>query len=187
MPTATTNAALLNQACTYLGGAYDSARRWYSTGTNTPVLPYVYVVKRAKSKDFNDRDYVYGSTPDSQPIGALGVVTIGDNGAREERIAVAGQSGVKKVSTDLMIELFFRGNQAHAEDVHDAMVTAVDATLTLIRADKTMGSGGFEAGGFQVAETSPWLIWRKSKVTSTTGISKGYVHFSTEAHFYVFA
>jgi len=187
VPTSTTNAALLNQACTYLGGPYDASRRWYSTGTVTPVLPYVYVVKRAYGKDFNARDFTFGATLDSQPIGAYCAVVLGDNGAHEERIAMAGQSGIKKVSTDMELRFYVRANTQHAEDCEDAMVSIVDSTLALLRADKTMGSGGFEAGGFQIAETSPWLIWRKSKVVNHAGLSKGYVHFSTEAHFYVFA
>lgn len=187
MPTATTNAALLDRACTYLGGPYDAARRWYSTGTAVPVLPFVYVVKRAYGKDFNARDFAYGAVAESQSTAALGVVVIGDNGAHEERIAVAGQSGIKKVSTDMELRFYVRSNTAHAEDCEDAMVSIVDSTLALLRADKTMGSGGFEAGGFQIGETTPWLIWRKSKVVSSNGSSKGYVHFSTEAHYYVIA
>lgn len=187
MPSPTTVTALLDQTCTYLAGsAYDAANRWYSAGAAPPV-PYLYVVKRAYPKDWNARNFVYGAPVDSQPIGALGVVVLGDTGASERRIAVAAQSGVKKVMVDMDIRLYFRANGAHAEDLQDALTSTIDGMLARIRADKTLGSGGFEVGGFQVAETDPWLRWRMSKVASTTGISKATLTFMTEAHYYVFA
>ncbi|SRR6266487_2616174 len=182
----TTVTTLLNQACVYIGGTYDTANRWYNNGA-TPIVPYLYVVKRAYPKDWNARNFAYGAPVDSAPIGALGFVVLGDNAAREKRIAVAGQSGVKKVMVDMEIRCHIRANTTHAEDVEDAMMSMVDGMLSLIRADKTMGSGGFEAGGFQVAETEPWLTWRRSKVVSSSQISKAYLVFMTEAHYYVFA
>lgn len=187
MPTATTSAALLNQACIYLGGPYDAARRWYSTENGTPIIPYVYVVKRAYGKDFNARDFTFGAAVDSQPTAAYCVVVTGNSGANEQRVAVAGASGIKKVSIDMEIRFYVRANASHAEDCEDVMNSIVDSTLALLRADKTMGSGGFEVGGFQIAETAPWLVWRKSSVASSSGTSKGYVVFLTEAHYYVFA
>jgi hypothetical protein len=185
VPTATTVTALLNQACVYLSGsAYDTANRWYAAGA-APPIPFLYIVKRAYPKDWNARNFVYGAPVDSQPTGALGFVVLGSNGAHEERIAVGGALGIKKVQVDMEIRYHIRANTAHAEDVEDAVMSIVDGTLARIRADKTMGSGGFEVGGFQVAETEPWLTWRRSKVESTAGISKAYLVFMTEAHYYV--
>lgn len=185
MPTATTVTALLNQACVYLAGsAYDANNRWYSAGV-TPPIPFLYVVKRAYPKDWNARNFPFGAVADSQPTAALAFVVLGDNGAREQRIAVAGASGIKKVSVDMEIRCYIRANTSHAEDAEDALMSIVDGVLARIRADKTMGSGGFEVGGFQVAETEPWLTWRRSKVESTSGLSKVYLVFMTEAHYYV--
>jgi hypothetical protein len=185
VPTATTVTALLDKACAYLAGAsYDATNRWYPAGA-APPIPYVYIVKRAYPKDWNARNFVYGAPVDSQPVGALAMVVLGDTGAHEQRIAVAGASGIKKVMVDMEIRCHIRANTAHAEDVEDAIMSIVDGMLARIRADKTMGSGGFETGGFQVAETAPWLAWRRSKVESTAGISKAYLVFMTEAHYYV--
>src|SRR4051812_27610427 len=182
----TTAASVLDTVCTYIGGAYDATNRWYTNG-GVPIVAPIYVVKRGDPKDWSGTSFDLGAAA-PVPVAAIARVIVGDNRSREQRIAVGGaSSGLKKVMEDVEIRVYIRGNTTHAEDVEDAVMSTVDNMRTRLRADKTCGSGGFEAGGFQIAETEPWLMWRRSHVVPSGGSSKATVIFSTEAHYYVFA
>lgn len=183
----TTAASVLDTICTYIGGTYDAARRWYAPVGGVPIVSPIYVTKRAKPKDWAANNFDYGAaTP--QAVAALAVVTLGTNPSSERRIAVGGpSSGIKQVCEDVDIHVYINARTSHAEDCEDAIMSCVDSMRARLRADRTCGSGGFEVGGFQIAETEPWLSWRRSDVVSTAGSSKATLLFMTEAHYYVFA
>lgn len=178
-----TGAAVLDQICQYLAGPYDSVRKFYAT-PGAPVIPGLFVVKRAPTKSLDEQLWSYGATT-PQASGAIAIVTVDQSD--EQRIAVAGQSGIKKVAWDVEITVDIHSTSRDAEDVYDFTNGLRDALLARIRADKTCGSGGFEAGatGFQLAETFPWLRSHMGPPRTSSTITKQSLTLLTEAHQYV--
>lgn len=179
-----TGAAVLDGLCVYFGGPYDAARRLYAT-VGAPIIPGLFVVKRSPTKSWDGQLWDYGSTT-PQATGAAMLVTVDDSS--EMRVAFAGAtSGVKQVAWAVEMEISVMSRARDAEDVHDFTIAMRDAMLARIRADRTCGSGGFEAGasGFQVAETAPWLRTHMGLPHTSSGVTKQTLIISTEAHQYV--
>jgi hypothetical protein len=85
---------------------------------------------------------------------------------------------------------FLRSEAAYVEDLQDATYALVDAIRAHIQADRTCGTGGFEAGygvGVQVGEGGePWIRWTISPVwTGPKDLSKGYLLLEFDADQYV--
>ena len=74
------------------------------------------------------------------------------------------------------------------EDIQDYAYALRDAIFARIRADRTCGSGGFEAGygvGFQIGEGGdPWLGWELAVATSSAEASKSYLLITCDANEY---
>lgn len=177
-----TTLTVADTIATFLAGPYDAATRLYHSSTpGTPVVAGLYSLKRARPKQWDGAEYDYGMQPGVTQIGCTGIVLV--EGGTESRIAVAGAtSGVKMVRHDVQIDFMLRGTSAHAEDVEDAQRALWDAVVARIRSDRTCGSGGFEVGGFQIAETDPWLRHTFSSVTTSNNVSKAAMILTTEAH-----
>lgn len=179
-----TYTSTLDTLCTFFGGPYDAARQIYANPGAPPVAG-LYAVKRGEPKSVDPTWWKYGANP-PPAIGAMGFVFLSDNNSSERRIALGGAtSGIKKVAIDVNIQIGFRADTNDAEPVEDAITAMVDAMLARIRSDRTCGSGGFELGGLQIAETDPWLRWRNSKPKTSAGGTKASLFFMTEAHYYV--
>ena len=195
MPTTSTLTSVTNQIATYFAGPYDSARRLYWSGVaGTQLVAGLYSIKTARPANFDAKLWDLGAaTPPA--ISALAILDVGADDDMEQRVALPAVNGVKKVTHDVMLTVMFRGSTPYAEDVTLAIRAMRDALATRLRADITCGSGGFEVGGFQLAETSPWLRFRYGGVSSisgtgvksSAGLTKGTLIMATEAHYYVVA
>jgi hypothetical protein len=183
-----TERTVLNQICTYLGGAYDAARRIYAN-PGAPVVAGLYAVRRAWASNDDHAQYTYGATA---PVlsGAMMIVQIA--AGMEHRIAVAGAtSGMKQLQHAVTMHVYIRSEEPYAEDSQDFGYDLKDAIFARLRADRTCGSGGFENGangGFQVGEGGePWLRWGMGQARSQAGLTKVYLRIECEAHEYIFA
>lgn len=179
---------LLDGLCTYFGGPYDATTHTYRTPRITVANLDGPVYRRAEPKrDDHNTDY--------QASGAVGssagclVWAVAERGV-EKRVAVAGAtSGLKHVSWQVRMHHFFRASTLFSEDLQDVVYDTLDAERALIEADRTCGSGGFEAGygvGFQVGEGGePWLQWTVSPVATTRDLSKAYMVLEFAADQYI--
>lgn len=181
-------AAIADQICRYFGGPYDPATHTYRTpqisvpGMDGPVLR-----RAAPKRDDHATDYGLGTPGATTDCLILVLLERG----QEERVAVAGaSSGLKHVRWTVRLHCFLRSVAGYAEDVQDALYALLDAIRAHIQADRTCGSGGFEAGygvGFQVGEGGePWLRWEVSPVhTTPRDLSKAYLLVEFDADEYV--
>lgn len=174
----------LNQLCVYLGGPYDAARRIYANVPSAPLVAGLYTVRRAWAKQDDHAMYTYGASP--HPLsGAMMIVQI--PGGDERRVAVAGAtSGLKKVAYQVDMHTYIRSEEPYAEDSQDFGLGLKDAIFARLRADRTCGSGGFEAGGFHIGEGGqPWFRWAMGQAKTSAGLTKVYLRIECEAHEYI--
>lgn len=175
--------ATLNQMCVYLGGAYDAARRVYAT-PGAPIVAGLYTVRRAWAKQDDHAMYTYGASP--HPLsGAMMIIQI--PGGEEHRVAVGGAvSGLKKVAHAVEMHTYIRSEEPYAEESQDFGFALKDAIFARLRADRTCGSGGLEAGGFQIGEGgAPWFRWAMGQAKTSAGLTKVYLRIECEAHEYI--
>lgn len=175
---------VLNSICTYLGGPYDAARRIYANAPGAPLVAGLYTVRRAWAKQDDHAMYTYGANP--HPLsGAMMIVQIpsGD----ERRVAVGGAtSGLKKVAYAVEMHTYVRSEEPYAEDSQDFGFGLKDAIFARLRADRTCGSGGLEAGGFHIGEGGqPWFRWAMGQAKTSAGLTKVYLRIECEAHEYI--
>ena len=174
--------------CSYFGGPYDASNHAYNVPQITVANLAGPVFRRGVPKR-DDHQADYGMTQAGLPSGCLVMVLLEQG--KERRVAVAGAvSGVKLVTWSVKMHCFVRAEVAYGEDLQDTLYDLLDAVRAHIEADRTCGSGGFEAGfgvGFQVAEGGePWLTWRISPVdNSAKDLSKGYMLLEFEADQYI--
>lgn len=179
---------LADQLCQYFGGPYDATTHTYRTpqitvaGLDGPILR-----RGTPKRDDHTTDYGLG-TP-GVPATCLIMVLLTQG--VEKRIAVAGAvSGVKHVSWSVKMFCFIRSVSSYVEDLQDTCYDLLDAIRARIEADRTCGTGGFEAGygvGFQVGEGGePWLRWTISPVETTPkDLSKGFLLIEFDADQYI--
>lgn len=179
-----TAVSVANQLCTYFGGAYDAGTHSYRTPQITVPGLTMGAVRRAKPKRFDQADYFLGA-----PGTGLGCqIFIFIKPGSESREGFGGATaGLKKVSHSVEMFGLIRSSAAYAEDVEDALHALQDAVRARFHADRTCGSGGIEAGGFQIGETPPWIRWHESEVESTAERTEALLPFSFEAHEYIIA
>lgn len=171
---------VLNQLCVYFGGAYDPATHTY----RTPQVTGLGVVRRAWPKRDDHAEYYHGMPPGSLN-GCQMVVQA--SGGSESRAAVGGAvSGLKRLNHHIELHCFIRSTAPYAEDTQDYAYGLRDAIFTHIHTDRTCGSGGFEAGGFQIGEGGePWLGWELAQARSSADASKSYLLITCDANEYV--
>lgn len=136
---------ILDQICKYFGGAYDPQRRAY----RTPTVAGVAQVKRSFEK-VNDWSEFFKPTDVGIETGCQIVVVLADG--TEQRITVPAVSGRKGATYSVQMYCFIWSTARYGEDAADFRDDLRAALIAMIRADPTLGSGGFEAGGFQVGE-----------------------------------
>lgn len=184
-------ASIVDQLCRYFGGPYDPGTHTYrDPQLAVPGMSGPIVRRGAPKHDDHATDYHLVNPPAAGvPIGCLMVIfaEFGD----ERRVAVAGAvSGVKHVSHKIRVHCFIRCLSQYSEDAQDAQYALLEAILGRIRADRTCGSGGFEAGygvGFQVGEGGePWIRWQSSPISKGgRDLSKGYLLVEFDADEYI--
>ena len=154
-PYTTTIQVVRDGICSWFGGPYDSITRSYGF----PQVPGLGTVKRGRPKSEDDIDYYLGAPSTGAVMGSVMNVHIG-SGA-ETRAAIAGAfGGLKLLRSEATLYCFLRSNAEYAEDAEDAFYDFLEAIKDRIRADRTMGSGGFENGGFQVGEAGTPVQWQ---------------------------
>lgn len=167
---------VLNQFAVYFGGPYDAATRTY----RTPQLPGLGVVRRAWAKDDVHADYLLNMQAGTES-GSQMVVQLSDGESMRRAL------GVKRVHYHVELHVFIRSVAAYAEDVQDYGYALRDAIVARIEADRTCGSGGFEAGGFQVGEGEGdmWLRWEFGQSATNAQLTQAYLRIDTTAVEYI--
>lgn len=173
--------------CRYFGGDYDPEARAYLD----PQVPGLGIVKRARGKRASSRDLHGGM--DTEEHGTAMLVHL-DAGV-ERRVAVAGATnGMKLVSISVALHVFLHSKARYAEDAQDAFLVLHQRLLERIRADRTLGSGGFEnqlaagVSGFQVGEgESSGIRWDNEPAETAANVTRGYLMIQFEAHHHVWA
>jgi hypothetical protein len=173
-----TAAVVLDQLCTFFGGAYDPDTRTY----RDPQVAGLGAVRRAFPKRDDKIYYTLGATTDH---GCVMVVQLrhGD----ERRIAVGGAtSGVKQCRYLAELHCFIRSTAAYAEDAYDYACDLREAIIARVHGDRTCGSGGIEVGGFQVGEgDSPRFEWDLPPAETHAELTKLYLHIAFDVLEYV--
>lgn len=177
--------------CRYFGGAYVPEEHSYRTPQISVAGMAGPVFRRSPPKrDDHAADYgLGGGAAAGIAIGCCTLVMV-ERGL-EKRVAVAGAvSGLKQVSWTVRMHSFIRATVAYVEDAQDAVYSLLDAIRGHIEADRTCGTGGFEAGygnGFQVGEGGePWMRWEISPLMTTgKDLSKGYLLVEFAADQYI--
>lgn len=179
-----------HQIATYFGGEYDEERRAYLD----PQVDGLGVVKRARGKRSSARELHGGM--DTEEHGTAMLVHIGDG--IETRKAVGGSmSGMKLIRYGVVLHVFLHSTAERAEDAQDAFDALCDGLRAHIHADRTLGSGGFEArlengdwdpGGFQVGEgEAPGIAWEMDLVETSGRVTRGYLGLTFFADQYIYA
>jgi hypothetical protein len=175
-------ATVIDKTAIFFGGPYDPLTHTYHQ--SPPVLAGVGTVRRAhpKVEDFNEFT-----------AGALGVATGAvivvdaegvDDGPRAALPAVQGRRLVRYA---VCLQCFMWSTAAYAEDCVDFRHALYDTIIAKIRTDPTLGTGGFEAGYFQVGEGEGSLGVISTEMTqgnTEDGATKAYmgIHFTATAY-----
>jgi hypothetical protein len=179
-PYSTTIQTVRDGICAWFGGSYDPASRSY----RTPQVPMLGVVRRSRPKVDDAAEYYLGQPSAGSLVGSQMLVHV--DGGIESREAMAGAfGGLKLLRSTCTLHLFLRSNSEWAEDATDGFYDLLEALKARIRADRCLGSGGFEAGGFVVGEGgSPWLRWSMGMPETSSEMTSGYLTISFEVHYY---
>ena len=169
-PTPTTLQGVRDGVCRWFGGAYDPESRTY----RTPQVEGLGVVRRARPKREDNADFFLGQPSSGAVMGSWMWVHI-DSGT-ESRAAFAGAyGGLKFITSAVVLHVFMRSYAAFAEDAQDAFYDLLEGLRTRIRADRCMGTGGFEVGGFDVGEGDPWVRWSMAAAETVGEMTRSYL------------
>jgi hypothetical protein len=178
-------AAVRDGIGSYLVGPYSNTERAFLPALiGSPLIAGLNVARRAWQKNDDRRDFTLNA-PAGTRSGALMIIQVSHGS--ERRIAVAGQGrGMKQVVHAVTLHCYIQSMEPYAEDAQDFGYTLKDLIFAAIRADVTCGTGGFEAGGFQIGEGGdPWLHWTMSTPATNAEMTRIYLSIEFEAHNYV--
>jgi len=172
---------ILDQICQFFGGPYDPVTRTY----HTPTVAGLTVVRRGFAKRNYFEEFFYNA-PAGTVTGCILVAQITDT--RDRRVAVPAIQGRRKVHYAVELHGFLWSKAGYVEDGQDFGYGLRDAMVAKIRTDPTLGSGGIEAGNFQVGEGSEdgggEIVTNLNQWVTEDEASKGYMLISFEAHAY---
>jgi hypothetical protein len=134
---------IVDAICRYFGGPYDPVERAYLAST----IPGVAQFRRGWDKLDDFGEYFRGMPPGSA-VGCQAVVTV--TRGIERRLTFPAVYGRKHNTLQISMYFYFWSSAQYVEDLQDAVADVRQATIALLRADPTVGTGGFEAGFFQV-------------------------------------
>lgn len=178
-PAPTTLQGVRDQICRWFGGPYDPNTRTY----RTPQVEGLGVVRRARPKREDNADFYLGAPSSGAVMGSQMFVHI-DSGV-EERHATAGAfGGLKLLRSAVVLHVFLRSNAEWAEDAQDAFYDLLEDLKRRIRADRCMGSGGWEQGGFDAGEGTPWLRWSMAPAETSAEMTTGYLSIEFDVRYY---
>lgn len=176
----TTLRGVRDGVCRWFGGPYDERTRSY----RTPQVELLGVVRRARPKSDDEADYYLGAASAGASMGSTMLVHV-DSGV-ESRAAIAGAfGGLKFLTSSVMLHVFMRSNEEFAEDAQDLFYDLLENLKDRIRADRCMGTGGWENGGFDVGEDDPWLRWNMAPAEALTEVTNGYLTVEFQARYYL--
>lgn len=166
--------------CCWFGGIYDPDTRSY----RNPQVPGLGVVRRSRPKVAPDTDYYLGAPSSGSIAGAHMFVHL--DTWTESRVAMSGAfDGLKLIQAACVLHVWLQSKAPHAEDGQDAFYDLLDALGDRIRQDRCMGTGGFEAGGFQCGEGGgPWITWQMEPAEVSSEVTAAYASCSFNIHFY---
>lgn len=174
----TTDTAVLDGVCQFFGGPYSAVTHTYAT----PTVAGLTVVRRALAKRQDIAEYFVG-LPKGTATGCVMVVHLPHGSDR--RAAMPAVLGRRKSVYDVEAHCFIRSTASYSEDVQDFLYSLRDAIVTKIRTDPTLGSGGFEAGGFQVGEgDEPSIDWDASLTETVNDVTQAYLMIAFQAAAY---
>lgn len=175
-------AEIRHQIALYLGGPYVPAARAYLT----PTVAGLGVVRRSRPKRDNHREW-HGPNQ-ALPHGTALFVHVGP--AEERRVVFDGpRSEMRHTRHDVTLKVLMRSPARYAEDAEDALYALRDALCERLRADLTLGSGGFEAGatvGFEIptAGGEPEIRTRHEPVETDSALTLGELIVEFAVHQY---
>lgn len=178
-------ATVCDAICKYFAGSYDpTTRTYHSPQIYVPGLT-VGAIRRARPKRLDDADYFLGQP--GSPVGCQ--IYIRALSGQESRDGLGGPTtGLKRVRHNVVMDCMLRSDSRYAEDTQDALYALLDAITAHIHADRTCGTGGIEAGGFNVGEGgAPWISWQMSDVVSTAEKTTALLRVSYSPSEYIFA
>lgn len=180
-----TAATVADTISTYFGGRYDPATRSYRTPQMTVPGVAMGAVRRARPKRLDNADFFLGATGVGVGFQTYVLLAPGE----ESREGLGGSLyGLKRVRHNVTMDCLIRCESPYAEDAQDALYAIQAAITTRIHADRTCGSGGIEAGGFQVGEGGPpWIHWLTSEVVSTAEKTEALLRAMYAADEYIIA
>jgi len=177
----TTAATVIDQVCQFFGGAYDPLTHTY----HTPTVAGLTSVRRGWAKRDDYAEYFAGA-PVGTTTGCLLVAQIPDT--RDHRVALPAGQGRRKVHYAVELHGFLWSKAGYVEDGQDFGYALRDAMVARIRTDPGFGTGGIEAGNFQVGEGSEdgggEIVTHLNQWVTDDECSKGYLLISFEAHAY---
>lgn len=163
--------------CRWFGGPYDPPTRSY----RTPQVSGLGVVRRARPKVDDEADYYVGQPATGSLVGSQMLVHVGAGVESHEAIAGAF-GGLQQLTSTVTLHVFLRSRAEQAEDAQDAFYDLVEALKGRIRADRRMGTGGFEQpGGFQVGRQ---VRWRMDPAETTSEVTTAYLSLDLDVTYY---
>jgi PKD repeat protein len=173
---------ILHQICQFFGGPYVPEFHAY----RTPTVAGVAQVRRGFDKLVDFAEFFVG-----QPAGTLTgcqIVATFTDGV-ERRLTFPAVTGRKHNTIRVELHCFLWSTAPYVEDAQDQREAIRRAIVAKIRTDPTLGSGGFEAGGFQVGEADnrgaggdiTWAV-SQPETDEDDGSSKLYLLIGFEVH-----
>lgn len=167
--------AVRDQIATYFGGPYVPRARAYLT----PQVPGLGVVKRSRGARQPKAAMHEGMDTDRYGTAMLVRVMAG----HEEDVTLPGhEGGWKRAEYGVRLELYLHSGARYPEDAEDAFTGLVERLMDRIRADRTLGSGGFDKplddgspnpAGMQV--TAPGQVaWEMSPIETLQAITRAF-------------
>lgn len=165
--------------CCWFGGIHDPETRSY----RNPQVEGLGVVRRSRPKVMPDTDYYLGSPSSGSLAGATMLVHL--DSWTEQRVAISGAlDGLKLITASAVLHLFMQSKAPFAEDGQDAFYDLLDRIGERIRADRCMGTGGFEAGGFQCGEGGSRITWQMQPAEVSSEVTSAYASCVFDVDFY---
>lgn len=177
---ATTIGRVRDGICCWFGGIHDPTTRSY----RNPQVEGLGVVRRSRPKVTSDEDYYVGQPSSGALVGSTMLVHI--DSWTESRVAIAGAfGGLKLIAAQAVLHVFMISRGEYAEDASDGFYELLDRLADRVRADRCMGTGGFEVGGFQCGEGGdPWIQWQMAPPEVSSEVTSAYASCQLDVHFY---
>lgn len=158
----TNESLIVQKVAEFFGGTtYDTNTRSY----RNPTVSGLGVVRRGFTHQEDMSNYFINQPPGTA---SGSVMVVQCPSGHESRIAMAGATnGLKEFRSLVQLHIFVVSNSSFSEDMQDYTYQLRDDIVNLMHTDRTLGTGGFEAGtgiGFIVGEGGePWIRWNSSE------------------------